>query len=191
MKKFYLFLCLALLAVPTLQAQEAPEITCSEPEFIGEVFFVNPDDGTPVKLEKQTVMMRSRVNATGIIFGIGKAKTKMVVEGTSAAVRLDGSKPIQMIVRAVDNNTDPMAIINIFRFECSKKQRLAELASVSTFGSVKTGKLDYVSYSGKKYGESSYLLTLDKCEPGEYGITVQNPNMQDEKSVIVSTFAVE
>lgn len=182
---------MAWCSVSVLSAQESAEITCPEPEFIGETLFVNPDDGSPVQLEKQTVMMRSRVNATGIIFGIGKAKTKMIIEGTQAAVRVDGSKPIRLIVRAVDNQTDPLAIINIFRFECSKKQRLAELASVSTFGSVKTGKLDYVPYSGRKYGESSYLLTLEAHEPGEYGITVQNPNMQDEKSVIVSTFAIE
>ena len=115
----------------------------------------------------------------------------MIVEGPSAAVRLDGSKPIRLIVKAVDNDTDPMAIINIFRFEHSKKQRLAELSSVSTFGSVKSNKLDYVPFTGRKYGESSYLLTLDKREPGEYGITVRNPNNLDEKSVIVSTFAIE
>ncbi|WP_281671712.1 hypothetical protein [Rikenella microfusus] len=188
MKKLCFLFCLALFAVSGLRAQE---IDCPEPDFIGETVFVNPDDGTPVKLEKQTVLLRSRVNATGIMFGIGKAKTKMIVEGPSAAVRLDGSKPIRLIVKAVDNDTDPMAIINIFRFEHSKKQRLAELSSVSSFGSVKSNKLDYVPFTGQKYGESSYLLTLDEREPGEYGITVRNPNNLDEKSVIVSTFAIE
>ncbi len=169
----------------------AQEINCPEPDFIGEVVFVDPQTGETAKLEKQTVMLRSRVNATGIMFGIGKSTTKLVIEGPSAAVRLDGSKPIRLIVKAVDNHTDPLAIINIFRFESTKKQRLAETASVSSFGSVKSNKLDYVPFTGKKYGESSYLLTLDERKPGEYGITIQNPNNRDEKNVIVATFAIE
>lgn len=188
MKSFF-FLCLSLLLATGVA--RAQEIDCPEPDFIGEVLFVDPETGATVKLEKQTVMLQSRVNATGIMFGIGKSKTKLVIDGPSAAVRLDKAKPIRFIVKAVDNQTDPMAIINIFRFDNNKKQRLAETASVSSFGSVKSNKLDYLPFTGKKYGESSYLLTLDKQEPGEYGITVQNPNNRDEKNVIVATFAIE
>lgn len=189
MMKRLLFIGLSLfVATGILRAQE---IDVAEPDFIGEVFAVNPEDGSVAKLEKQTVMLQSKVNATGIMFGIGKSKTKLVIDGPSAAVRLDRSKPIYLVVKAVDNQTDPMAIINIFGFESTKKQRLAETASVSSFGSVKSNKLNYVPFTGKKYGESSYLLTLDKREPGEYGITVQNPNNRDEKNVIVATFAIE
>lgn len=188
MKKVFFLLACLVAAVAGVHGQE---IAVPEPDFIGETLFVNPDDGSSVKLEKHTVMLRTRVNATGIMFGVGKAKTKLVVDGPSAAVRLDKSKPIRLIVKAVDNQTDPMAIVNIFRFESSKKQRLAETASVSSFGSVKSNKLDYVPFAGKKYGESSYLLVLEAREPGEYGITVMNPNNRDEKNVIVSTFAIE
>ena len=186
--KRILLSCLSFFVAVGAYAQE---VTCPEPDFIGEVVSVNPEDGTTTNLEKQTVMLRTRVNATGLMFGIGKAKTKLVIEGGSAAVRLSKEKPILLVVKAVDNRTDPMAIINIFRFESTRKQRLAELSSVSSFGSVKSNKLDYLPFTGKKYGESSYLLKLDRCEPGEYGVTVKNPNSLDEKSVIVATFAIE
>ena len=98
---------------------------------------------------------------------------------------------IRFIVKAVDNATDPISIINIFRFETNKKKRLAELASVSTFGSVKSNKLERLRFSAEKYGEKSYLLTLIDKPAGEYGITVSNPNSLDEKGTIVSTFAIE
>ena len=175
-----------LLLAGATQAQTIPETT-PEPEFIGEIVTVRPD-GTVAKLEKQ---MRTRANASAVIFGIGKAKTKLIIEGPKAGVRLTAGQPASFIVRAVDNATDPMSIINVFRFEAKKDKRMAEMASVSSFGSVKSNKLERLSFTGRKFGESSYLITLDETPAGEYGITVSNPNNLDEKQVIVSTFAID
>ena len=173
-----------LLLAGATQAQTIPETT-PEPEFIGEIVTVRPD-GTVAKLEKQSVQMRTRANASAVIFGIGKA-----IEGPKAGVRLTAGQPASFIVRAVDNATDPMSIINVFRFEAKKDKRMAEMASVSSFGSVKSNKLERLSFTGRKFGESSYLITLDETPAGEYGITVSNPNNLDEKQVIVSTFAID
>ena len=186
-----------LLLAGAAQAQTIPETT-PEPEFIGEIVTVRPD-GTVAKLEKQSVQMRTRANASAVIFGIGKAKTKLIIEGPKAGVRLTAGQPASFIVRAVDNATDPMSIINVFRFghalvfrfEAKKDKRMAEMASVSSFGSVKSNKLERLSFTGRKFGESSYLITLDETPAGEYGITVSNPNNLDEKQVIVSTFAID
>ena len=172
-----------LLLAGATQAQTIPETT-PEPEFIGEIV-------TVAKLEKQSVQMRTRANASAVIFGIGKAKTKLIIEGPKAGVRLTAGQPASFIVRAVDNATDPMSIINVFRFEAKKDKRMAEMASVSSFGSVKSNKLERLSFTGRKFGESSYLITLDETPAGEYGITVSNPNNLDEKQVIVSTFAID
>lgn len=136
-------------------------------------------------------MLRTRANASAYIFEIGKAKTKILVEGPSAAVRLDAKDPGRFIIRAVDNLTDPMSIVSIFKFKATSKRRMAELASASTFGSIKANKLDYLSFTGEKYGESSYLITLDEMPSGEYGIMVKNPNNLDQKSAIVSTFVID
>ena len=149
-----------LLLAGATQAQTIPETT-PEPEFIGEIVTVRPD-GTVAKLEKQSVQMRTRANASAVIFGIGKAKTKLIIEGPKAGVRLTAGQPASFIVRAVDNATDPMSIINVFRFEAKKDKRMAEMASVSSFGSVKSNKLERLSFTGRKFGESSYLITLDE-----------------------------
>ena len=169
-----------LLLAGAAQAQTIPETT-PEPEFIGEIVTVRPD-GTVAKLEKQSVQMRTRANASAVIFGIGKAKTKLIIEGPKAGVRLTVGQPASFIVRAVDN---------VFRFEAKKDKRMAEMASVSSFGSVKSNKLERLSFTGRKFGESSYLITLDETPAGEYGITISNPNNIDEKQVIVSTFAID
>lgn len=183
-----LLLLAALLCSAPFAGAQTPDIP--EPDFIGEVVAILPD-GTTAKLEKETVQMRTRANAGVLIVGIGKAKTKIIIESPSAAVRLDGEQPIQFIVKAVDNNSDPISIINVFKFESTKKRRLAEVASASTFGSVKTNKLERLRFEASKYGERSYLLTLLDKPAGEFGITVNNPNLVDEKQTIVATFAIE
>lgn len=185
MKK--LLLLAVMLCGAAWATAQTPEIP--EPDFIGEVVAVLPD-GSTAKLEKETVQMRTRANAGVLIVGIGKAKTKIIIESPAAAVRLDPEQPIQFIVKAVDNNSDPISIINVFRFDVTKKRRLAEVASASTFGSVKTNKLERLRFDAVKYGESSYLLTLIDKPVGEFGITVSNPNHVDEKQSIVATFAI-
>lgn len=185
MKKL-LMLAASILGAATIWAQTA---AFPEPDFIGEVVAVRPD-GTTVKLEKETVQMRTRANASALIIGIGKAKSKIVIESPAAAVRLNASEPIRFIVKAVDNNSDPISIINIFRFDVTKKRRLAEVASASTFGSVKSNKLERLRFEAVKYGETSYLITLVDRPAGEFGITVSNPNHVDEKQSIVATFAI-
>lgn len=118
-------------------------------------------------------------------------KTKINVDGPSARVRLHRGDDFKLIVRAVDNNTDPMSIINIFQFETGKKVRKAELSSLSTFGGASNNNLELLPYTAKKYGESSYLITLKEKPVGEYGITVRNPNSLDEKNIIVASFAID
>lgn len=186
--KFYLGILFFFL-VGTSQAQIVPDAS-AEPDFVGEVCAVMPDS-TIVKLEKESILLRTRANASAVIFGIGKMKTKLIVEGAGAGVRLKSGQSISFIVRAVDNNTDPMSIVNIFRFESKKDKRMAEIASVSSFGSKKSNKLERLSFTGRKFGESSYLIVLDETPVGEYGITISNPNNLDEKQVIVSTFAID
>lgn len=180
----------ALFAVWSICTIDAQTVTLPEPDFIGEVVAVFPD-GNGETLEKETVQLRTRMGAGVFIAGIGKAKTKIVIETPAAAVRLHADDAIRFIVKAVDNATDPMSIISVFRFDTTKKRRLAEVSSTSTFGSVKQNKLERLRFSAGKYGENSYLLTLKDKPAGEFGIVVTNPNHVDEKQMIVSTFAID
>lgn len=181
MKKLFFSLVLSCLAI-SVSAQQ-------EPDFVGEAVVVRAD-GTTQKLEKETVMLRSRANAGVFIVGIGSYKTKIVIDSPAAGVRLPASEPFRLIVKGVDNQTDPMAIIRIFALKATKKQRTAEIESLSTYGSHKSNKLKYLPFDAEKFGEKSYLITLREQPVGEYGITVSNPNARDEKTTIVSTFAI-
>ena len=185
MKALFIFATMMALTCINTFAQEIPE-----PEFVGEVVAILPD-GNTTNLEKEQVVTRTRANAGALIAGIGKVKTKIVIESPSASVRLKPTDEIKLIVKAVDNQGDPLSIIKIFSFDVTKTKRLAEIASMSTFGSMKNNKLEYLRFSAEKYGNQSYLITLKDKPKGEYGITVSNPNQKDEKEIIVSTFAIE
>ena len=161
-----------------------------EPEFTGEVNYIE-NGGNYVSLEKQRVVLKTKAGASMFLVGMGKIKTKINVAGEQSRVRIPQRTNIQFVVRASDNSSDPMSIVSVFRFKTSGKARKAELSSVGTFGGASSNKLDYIDFSAKKYGESSYLITIPVIEEGEYGITVVNPNNQDEKQMIVSCFGVD
>ncbi|MGN0007553.1 MAG: hypothetical protein ACI35T_05600 [Alistipes sp.] len=184
MKYFILSIAFCCSITSTLFAQEI-----LEPEFIGEVI-VARENGETKLLDKSTVLLRTRANAGAIIFGIGKAKTIIMIDGTTASTQLRTDENFNFIIKAVDNNTDPMSIVQIFRFSTNKKQRKAEISSTSTFGSTKSNKLEYLPFTAKKFGESSYTITLQEKPIGEYGIIVRNPNHVDEKQIIVSSFGI-
>lgn len=43
----------------------------------------------------------------------------------------------------------------------------------------------------EKFGTYSYIIKINNLEPGEYGITILNPNALDQKQTVVSTFTVK
>lgn len=184
--KSILLFCVMVLSCGTLFAQEA----VTEPDFVGEAMMLLPDN-TVVRLEKSTIQEKTRMNAGAIIVGIGAAKTKITIDGTSARVRIPEEGDYKIIVKAVDNNTDPLSIISVFRFDVKKKERRAEVASVNSFGSRTNNKLDFLPFHATRYGNSSYLLVLEEKPAGEYGIIVRNPNALNEAATIVATFAID
>lgn len=161
-----------------------------EPDFIGEVNYIEKENSF-VPLEKQRIVTKTKAGASMFLVGLGKIKTKLNIAGGQSTTRIPSTRNIKFIVRAADNQSDPMAIISIFKFKTSKNARKAEIASVGSFGGASSNKLDYVNFSATKYGESCYLVTIPSIEAGEYGITVSNPNNKDEKQTIVSCFGID
>ena len=90
------------------------------------------------------------------------------------------------IIRVPDNRLDPMSSISVFRFKVKKKMRIAEYASVGTFGDRQTNTLERQPFTSRRFGNSSYLIILKGVQVGEYGITVDAPG-----SLTVSTFGVD
>lgn len=185
MKKLLFSLFIGSVLTINIQAQKI-----DEPDFVGECILVKQDEST-TPLEKHLSQNRV-VASTGLILtGIGKVRSQIQIEGCCSATKIKKNEEIKFVIKNVDNLTDPLSIIQIFKMEVKKKYRRAELAAVSSLGSAKSNNLDYVQFSGKKFGTSSYLVKLaSNLEPGEYGITISNPNSLDQKQTIVSTFAV-
>lgn len=179
---------LSALAFAAIVANAGAQ-SIEEPEFVGESILVKSDN-TGIPMEKQLSVGR-RVASTGLLLtGIGKVREQLQIEGCCSTVTVPASEDISVIVRNTDNNSDPLSIIRIFKFEKKPKFRRAEVASMNSFGAAKSNNMDYVKFTGKKYGTSSYLLKLGHLAPGEYGITVSNPNAIDEKQTVVAAFAV-
>ena len=83
-------------------------------------------------------------------------------------------KTISLVIKAKDNESDPMELYRIVRFNASKKDRRIQWMEFSPtlLGSEKAQKSGYVNFVAHKYGSQSYILTLPENEmiPGEYGI---------------------
>ncbi|MFI5186262.1 MAG: hypothetical protein ACHQF0_06025 [Chitinophagales bacterium] len=187
MKKiiFCLFIIITLIS-----KNSSSQTTVNEPEFAGEAVVLKKDSSTQI-LEKQTVQTKTKAGAGLYLTGLGKVKTKITVEGCCSSLRLKNNEALTFIVRAVDNVTDPLAVITIFRFESSKKERKAEIASVGTFSGASQNNLDMVSFKAKKFGTSSYLLKIEPQKAGEYGIIVKNPNNLNQTNTVVACFGVD
>lgn len=163
-----------------------------EPDFIGECLLIKSDNTTEL-LEKHLTQNRT-VNSTGLMLtGIGKRRTQLQIPGCCSSITINKNEKIKLIVKNIDNLSDPISIIKIFQFEKKRKFRRTEMNSTSNFGTQKSNNFKNISFTAEKFGESSYLVKINpnNIEPGQYGIVVTNPNSLDEKQIVVSTFSVE
>jgi hypothetical protein len=176
-----LFLLLLILASASFGQEK-------EPEFVGEAYFLKTD-GTYVHLDKEIGDFTSGMSWSANSWNA----FSLEIAGGKAQSRFSSNQPLQLVVRAVDNNSDPLTIISIFKFEAKKKSRsvLISKNNSGTFLKSRTNSKDMIRFSGKKYGISSYRIELKDLAAGEYGIVVSNPNARDEKRVVVSCFAID
>lgn len=183
MKKLTILLLAACCAAGTLLAQPP---TFPEPEFIGHVLAIRADDTTE-QLVQESFSPRRRASTGALLFDIGKQHIdEMVLANPRSPVRFKANDGMAFIIRVPDNRIDPMSVISIIRFKTKKKMRIAEYASVDTFGNLKTNTLDRQPFTSRRFGESSYLVILKDVRPGEYGITIDVMG-----SLTVSTFGVD
>ena len=134
------------------------------PDFIGEVLAIH-SDGTAEKLEKHNVKMRTGAGVYIAGLAVNKSKTKILVAGSQANVRFAADEPVNLIVRAVDNKTDPMSIVRVFAMKNNRKQRSAVISAVGSFN-VTSNDMEYLPLPSEKYGENSYYLTFGDAPAG-------------------------
>ena len=116
----------------------------------------------------------------------------IVLEGPhSSYVIPKDMKTISLVIKAKDNESDPMGLYRIVRFNASKKDRRIQWMEFSPtlLGSEKAQKSGYVSFVADKYSLHSYILTLPENEmiPGEYGIFLSAVN---GTTIPIGTFSI-
>jgi len=151
-------------------------IKIEEPEFSGVIVYVNDSIGQGTRLEQQVPYMTTKANAAMYIpyasLVAGKVKSKNVVKGRSSKVAIYQISNLKFIIRVNNNTDDPANVINIFKLTQEKETRTIELAATSVLGGSKAGEIEFLQFSAKKYGTSSYIITIDAIELGEYAITL-------------------
>lgn len=177
MKKILLIL---LLLLPSYMLAQ-------EPEFIGEVNVLYHDSIKP--LDKEYMTTSSKADAGLVLFGLGAVNTEIIVPRKSARIRIPEKTELHIIAKALDNQSDPMAVIRIFQFEVHHSSRKALIATADVFGS-SNNKFNSLSFHASKYGKSSYDIDISSLPIGEYGVIVSNPNNRDSKSALIYCFGV-
>ncbi len=178
---FVLFVCLLLQSVSAAAQTD-------EPDFVGEAYLLS-EQGEKTPLDKEIAAfskgMSWKANSWNAL--------SLEVAGGKAQARVVQGHPVKLVVRAMDNNSDPLSIIQIYRFQAKKKKRLTVLSedNSGTLMKSRTHTKNQLSFSGKKYGNSSYLLTINGIEKGEYGVFVSNPNTLTEKRAVISCFGAD
>lgn len=116
----------------------------------------------------------------------------IVLEGPhSSYVIPKDMKTISLVIKAKDNESDPMELYRIVRFNSSNKDRRIHWMGFSPTlpGSEKAQKSGYVNFIAHQYGSQSYTLTFPEYEmiPGEYGIFLSAVN---GTTIPVGTFSI-
>ena len=177
-----------------------------EPEFINSYCIMTSDDSfESLPREIGTIKRHENIvsNATG---GVGNVSSSVTTAGALAGTKgmdivLEGGhssyvvpkdmKTISLVIKAKDNESDPMELYRIVRFNGSKKDRRIQWMDFSPalLGSEKAQKSGYVNFVAHKYGEQSYIITLPEKEmiPGEYGIFLSAVN---GTTIPVGTFSI-
>lgn len=116
----------------------------------------------------------------------------IVFPGFSSYTVKDTRNGIKLLIKAENNESDPMDIYRIVKFKSSKKDRRIQWMEIkpALLGSSDAKKKGYLSFIGHKFGLQSYLLDIpaSEVEPGEYGIFFMSIITSTE--IPVGTFSI-
>ena len=165
----HLILTTALFLVATFGYAQ----NISEPEYKGQVAIVNTDSTTAL-LQKEVGEHKAKSSAFGMIPIPGsslldKTKAYLSVKGTESPNKISAKK-FSLIIRVKDNSEEPKNAFGIFKFETKKKERRFQLLDFGFGKASANTNFTTVDYDVKKFGTSSYLVTLSNLEAGEYGV---------------------
>ena len=153
MKRSLLILSFLLFSIAQANCQEVKNIRITEPEFSGTVVFVNDTIGNGILLEQQTATLEE-----------GIVTLKYAVKHCCSSVFADTINS-QFIVRVSDNSINPNDVISITNTKIENTKR-----------TWKYSKPETIEFKAKKYGTSSYVISVPRLHPGQYVISFKNSN---------------
>lgn len=168
MKKIILLMTIICLT----SRMYSQEITVPEPDFEGQIFYV--DNNTQIALEENMYHVKGGASVGRMITGVGKVKAIIVVNGSSSPIKLSKKEKTYFICNYNgNNNTLPSKVIECLKFDVHKKTREKTIASQSNVnGQSESGNIDLEKFIAKKYGKHSYLIEFTDLDLGEYGFSI-------------------
>lgn len=190
-----------------------------EPEHIGEAYMCNFKNGEYVQLEKATKVKKTNAypmkaktkihidkkgldsdenaeydnaivseTSTGWYSNNYKVKIRLKPKYSHLRAKLGEQK---IIIRVSDHNTNPADIILVGKFsgKRTRKITLKETNDITGTGPYSLRWHEKIPFKAEKYGASSFLLTLDIKESGEYCILLNTLNNIDDK-IVLACFGV-
>ncbi len=143
----------------------------AEPEFSGTIVFAD-STGSGKSLETATMAIKTKGNASLYITGIGKATSYGLVKGKTSTCMIAAQPRLDFVYRAESNSVNPKDVIQLVRFTASKDgNRVMPIVSATNFSS-NSNEVVYLDFTAKKYGKSSYLISVADLPPGEYGFSL-------------------
>ena len=140
-----------LFSITQANCQKVKNIRITEPEFSGTAVFVNDTIGNGILLEQQTATLEE-----------GFVTLKYAVKYCCSSVFADTINS-QFIVRVPDNSINPNDVISIIKMNIENTKRTWKISNPET-----------VEFKAKKYGTSSYIISVPKFAIGQYGIYFKN-----------------
>ena len=168
----YIKIILPLILVSNIVLSQ--ELNIPEPEWAGNILFVNDSLNIGEKLEMKKAYQETKAGASMYIVGVGKVKTKSVIKGNTSQTVIKETDSIQFIIKNTTNDIDPNSIINIFKLNSTENKRYVETSSLGTYSGAEQMNIKFLQFQAKKYGKTSYLITIPKIKNGEYAITLAN-----------------
>lgn len=156
MKRNVLILILLFFSIAQAYCQMFKNVRIIEPEFSETAVFVNDSVGNGILLEHQTaVNSKIKYMTTQLILEFKMCCSTISVDSLNS----------QFIVRVSDNSVNPYDLVSIVKMKIENTKRVWN-----------TSKSEKVEFNAKKYGTSSYLITVPKFTLGQYGICFKNSN---------------
>jgi hypothetical protein len=156
MKRNLLILLFLLFSIIQANCQKVKNVRITEPEFSETAVFVNDSIGNGILLEHQTAVNTKIKYTTTQLISEPKMCCSLVSVDTLNS---------QFIVRVYDNSINPYNLINIVKMKIENTKRIWN-----------TSKSEKIEFKAKKYGISSYLITVPRFTLGQYGICFKNSN---------------